>query len=153
MIIIFLDFDGVLDNSYYDMILEKQGLPCSDQYGPVFDPLCVSNLARIIEATEAKIVVSSDWKQIMSFTELVDMWKSRSLPGELLNITPDISSHRGDEIDEWLSAQDKDIKYVIIDDLNACHFCEHQISRLLVVNPYTGLDFEVADRAISLLNQ
>ena len=42
--IIFLDFDGVMDTSYYDHLLNKKGLPGNDCYGTVFDPECVKNL-------------------------------------------------------------------------------------------------------------
>ena len=33
MKIIFLDFDGVMDTSYYDHILSKEGKPGNDEYG------------------------------------------------------------------------------------------------------------------------
>ena len=37
--------------------------------------------------------------------------------------------------------------------MDASCFNEHQLSRLLIVNPYTGLDEETAERAIALLNR
>ena len=33
------------------------------------------------------------------------------------------------------------------------NFNEHQLLRLLVVNPFNGLDENIAERAIALLNQ
>ena len=39
------------------------------------------------------------------------------------------------------------------DGLDGCRFNEHQLSRLLVVNPFTGLDEEIAERAIAILNR
>ena len=44
MKIIFLDFDGVLDTAYYDLVLTSKGLQETDEYGPIFDPTCVTNL-------------------------------------------------------------------------------------------------------------
>jgi len=154
MKIIFLDFDGVMDTDYYNHSLEKEGLPGYDDYGTVFDPKCVQNLKRIIDETEADIVVTSSWKYIMSYKDILDMWESRNLPGFVTDVTPSPESrrNRGDEIDAWLKDCDTECQYVIIDDLDKSNFNEHQLSKLLVVNPYYGLDDSIAERAIVLLN-
>lgn len=150
----FLDFDGVMDTAYYDHILSKKGLPECDKFGVVFDPDCIKNLKYIIDNTGADIVVSSSWKDFMSYKEILEMWKYRNLPGFVTDVTP-IPSHRrnrGDEIDAWLDECNVECQYVIIDDLDADNFNEHQISRLLIVNPFNGLDEETAKRAVELLN-
>ena len=155
MKIIFLDFDGVMDTAYYDHILSKEGLPENDAFGTVFDPYCIRNLARIIEKTDAYIVVSSSWKHFMSYKEFLDMWEYRGLPGFVTDVTPTpaVRRNRGDEIDAWLDECDVECHYVIIDDLDGGNFNEHQLPRLLVVNPFNGLDEEIAERAIVILNQ
>jgi hypothetical protein len=154
MKIIFLDFDGVMDTAYYDHMLSKQGLPGNDPYGTVFDPNCVHNLRRIIDNTGADIVVSSSWKHFMTYKEFLEMWDARGLPGFVTDVTPipDMRRNRGDEIDAWLNECNVECQYVIIDDLDGSNFNEHQIPRLLVVNPFFGLDEETAERAIYLLN-
>ena len=154
MKIIFLDFDGVMDTSYYDHILSKEGKPGNDEYGAVFDPYCIRNLKRIIEETEADIVVSSSWKYMMSYQDFLNMWKDRGLPGFITDVTPNPVDRRkrGDEIDAWIEECKTECQYVIIDDLEANNFNEHQISRLLIVNPFFGLDEETAERAIQILN-
>ncbi len=152
MKVIFLDFDGVLDNEYYDMMLIKSGLPESDKYGPIFDPECVDNLRVIIEKTGADIVVSSTWKYLMSYPEFIEMWKERELPGFVTDSTPNVSKHRGDEIDAWLKECREDCEYVIIDDLGTDNFNEHQLSRYVGINPYHGLDETSAEKAISILS-
>ena len=153
MKIIFLDFDGVMDTEYYDHILSEAGKPISDEYGLLFDPECVKNLKYIIDNTGADIVVSSTWKDDMSYKEILDMWKYRGLPGFVTDVTPTTAKHiRGDEIDAWLKECPTECNYVIIDDLEAYNFNEHQIPRLLVVNPFFGLDEVTAERAIILLN-
>jgi hypothetical protein len=154
MKIIFLDFDGVMDTSYYDHILSKEGKPGNDEYGAVFDPYCIRNLKRIIEETEADIVVSSSWKYMMSYQDFLNMWKDRGLPGFITDVTPNPVDRRkrGDEIDAWIEECKTECQYVIIDDLEANNFNEHQIPRLLIVNPFFGLDEETAERAIQILN-
>ena len=154
MKIIFLDFDGVMDTSYYDHILSKEGKPGNDEYGAVFDPYYIQNLKRIIEETEADIVVSSSWKYMMSYQDFLNMWKDRELPGFITDVTPNPVDRRkrGDEIDAWIEECKTECQYVIIDDLEANNFNEHQIPRLLIVNPFFGLDEETAERAIHILN-
>lgn len=62
MKIIFLDFDGVMDTGYDDLIRNKEGKPFYDEYGILFDPNCIKNLKYIIDNTGANIVVTSSWK-------------------------------------------------------------------------------------------
>lgn len=154
MKVIFLDFDGVMDTAYYDHVLGKYGLPECDKYGVVFDPSCIKNLKHIIDNTGADIVVSSTWKNFMSYKDILDMWKDRNLPGFVTDVTPIPPNrrNRGDEIDAWLNECKSDCLYVIIDDLDAYNFNEHQLQRLLIVNPYNGIDEDIAERAIRILN-
>lgn len=154
MKIIFLDFDGVMDTAYYDHILSKNGLPEYDKFGVVFDPDCIKNLKYIIDNTGADIVVTSSWKDFMSYKEILEMWECRNLPGFVTDVTPfpPYRRNRGDEIDAWLDECHVECQYVIIDDLDSYNFNEHQIPRLLIVNPFNGLDEETANRAVELLN-
>ena len=151
--IIFLDFDGVMDTEYYDHLLSEADKPISDEYGLLFDPECVKNLKYIIDSTGADIVVSSTWKDFMTYQEILDMWKCRRLPGHVTDVTPSTGNHkRGDEIDGWLKECHTECNYVIIDDLDVSNFNEHQIPRLLIVNPFNGLDEYTAKRAVMILN-
>lgn len=153
MKIIFLDFDGVMDTGYYDMMLLRQGLPECDEYGVVFDPQCVANLCTIIKNTKADIVVTSSWKYLMSYKQLLEMWSARGLPGFITDMTPNVSNHRGNEIDAWLKECECGCEYVIIDDLCAANFNIHQLPFLITVNPYNGLDEIATEKAISILNR
>jgi uncharacterized protein len=111
-------------------------------------------LKRIVDETYADIVVTSTWKYDMSYADILDMWKARELPGFVTDVTPNIHGCRcrGDEIDAWLKDCKDECQYVILDDLGAENFHTHQILRLLVVNPYYGIDEVIADRAISHLS-
>ena len=153
MKVIFLDFDGVMNTAYYGHFLGKEGLPYRDEFGAVFDPNCVGYLKEIIEKTGAEIVVTSSWKSLMTYRDMLNMWEQRGLPGYVIDLTPSSSGcrRRGDEIDAWLKECKDECQYVILDDIDESNFNEHQLPRLIVVNPYHGLDKEVAERAIELL--
>ena len=153
MKVIFLDFDGVMNTAYYAHILGKEGRSGNDEFWAAFDPNCVRNLKDIIDKTGAEIVVTSSWKSLMSYKGMLNMWEQRGLPGYVIDVTPSSSGcrHRGDEIDAWLKECKEDCQYVIIDDIEESNFNKHQLPRLIVVNPYRGLDKEAAERAIELL--
>lgn len=153
--IIFLDFDGVMDTSYYDLILHKNGLSGNDSFGVVFDPNCVRNLKEIIDRTGADIVVSSSWKHFMTYKDFLDMWEYRGLPGFVTDVTPTppIRRNRGDEIDAWLEDCREECRYAIIDDFDGSNFNPHQIEHLFVVNPYWGLDEDTAKRVVDHLSK
>ena len=152
MNIIFLDFDGVMDTASYDLFLNRNGLPeCDDNGRPVFDPKCTECLKLIIDETHADVVVTSDWKYIDKYEGLLQMWRDRNMPGFLTDITPNVSKHRGDEIDLWLKECKNECNYVIIDDLDESNFNTHQLDRLVVVNPLVGLDIQAAEQAINII--
>lgn len=154
MKIIFLDFDGVLHTDYHDLVMFRKRLPEYDKFGSIFDPYCVENLKKIIDETGADIVISSSWKKIMTYKGFLEMWNYRKLPGIVTDVTPssEYSRNRGDEIDVWLEQCKEDCKYVIIDDLDETNFNEHQLSYLLVVDSFYGIDEKTAEKAIKLLN-
>ena len=129
------------------------GLPEKDKYGVVFDPDCIANLRRIIDETGADIVVSSTWKDFMTYKEILEMWEYRKLPGFVTDTTPTCSRKRGDEIDSWLEECNTECEYVIIDDMDETQFNEHQYDRLFVVNPYDGLNEQTAEEVIQLFRE
>ena len=129
------------------------GLPEKDKYGVVFDPDCIANLRRIIDETGADIVVSSTWKDFMTYKEILEMWEYRKLPGFVTDTTPTCSRKRGDEIDSWLEECNTECEYVIIDDMDETQFNEHQYDRLFVVNPYDGLNEQTAEKVIQLFRE
>ena len=108
--IIFLDIDGVLN------VMSQE----FDDYGQLFNPIFVDNLAYIIEKTNAKLVISSFWRY-RGIKHMRELWKHRNLPGEIIDITPDFinddDSVRGNEIKSWLEKNIDIVEtYCIIDD-------------------------------------
>ena len=150
--IIFLGFDGVLNTEHYQGLLQYQGKPWQDEYGAFFDPKAVKQLKRIIDATDAGIVVESSWKYL-GLDAMKELWKVRNLPGTIIDITPSLlGKNKGVEIASWLSKYAKqDIRYVIIDDEYV--ILDFQLPHFILTNPYEGITEEQANRAISMLNE
>ena len=150
--IIFLDFDGVLNTEHYQGLLQYQGKPWQDEYGAFFAPKAVKQLKRIIDATDADIVIESSWKYL-GLDAMKELWKVRNLPGTIIDITPSlVGENKGVEIVLWLSEHGKqDTRYVIIDDEYV--ILDSQLSHFILANPYEGITEEQANRAISMLNE
>lgn len=150
--IIFLDFDGVLNTEHYQGLLQYQGKPWQDEYGAFFDPKAVKQLKRIIDATDADIVVESSWKYL-GLDAMKELWEVRNLPGTIIDITPSLlGKNKGVEIASWLSKYAKqDIRYIIIDDEYV--ILDSQLPHFILTNPYEGITEEQANRAISMLNE
>ena len=166
--IIFLDIDGVLNTEYYQGLLEYQGKPWQDEYGAFFDPKSVKQLKKIIDATDADIVVESSWKYL-GLDAMKELWDARNLPGRVIDITPSSVSNehlininldyldtstlhcKGIEIASWLAEQTEDIRYVIIDDEYV--ILDSQLSHFILTNPYEGITEEQANKIILILNE
>ncbi len=90
----------------------------------------------------------------MRYKDILEMWEYRGLPGFVTDVTPTPldRNNRGDEIDAWLNECRTEVQYVILDDLRAENFNEHQLHRFLNVDPIWGLDEDTAEKAIELLN-
>ena len=167
--IIFLDFDGVLNTEHYQGLLQYQGKSWQDEYGAFFDPNAVKQLKKIIDATNADIVVESSWKY-HGLDAMKELWEVRNLPGRIIDITPSTISDeyllssdlenihpsllhcKGVEIASWLSKYEtQDFRYVIIDDEYV--ILDSQLPYFILINPYEGITEEQANQAISIFNE
>lgn len=169
--IIFLDFDGVLNTEKYYCELKSKGLPCDDKYGQLFDPEAVANLRKIIDATGARIVVSSSWRY-MGLNVLQRMWYDRDLPGRIVDITPlhllddklcdtdltqvdMLSLCRGNEIkwyfDEVLDANSNSRRFVIFDDLK--EVLPELQDHFVRIDPIVGITEEDVEKTIVVINR
>jgi len=159
MKVIFLDIDGVLN-------VIPQG---HDAYGGIFHSDFVENLKRIIDETDAKIVLSSSWRH-SGEAKMLAMWEFRNLPGELIGLTPDLyrfldfegerTMVRGDEIQAVLDRETEITNYVILDDdtdmlssqLGNFVCCANNINHPDCIDIGYGLTKECANKAIRILN-
>ena len=161
MKVLFLDFDGVLNNwKYHNPWLGectlKEGYTDRDQFGFLFDTTCVENLKAIVDATAAKIVISSSWRHL-GFDKILTLWKARQLPGEVIDIIPlhdrittgnYESLSRGDCVNEWLAENAVD-GFVIIDDTD--DFLQEQKKYFVQTERDDGLSQLDCEIAIALL--
>ena len=137
MDIIFLDIDGVLNDAFTTADLmddrpKKEHLDC---------------LKAIIDATGAKIVLSSTWRLFPSARNDVKN-ALRNVGLEFIDRTKELRD-RASEIQEWLSRHPEVDKFVILDD--------EEISgkfpnNLVQTTFYRGLLPEHVEKAIKILN-
>ena len=147
---IFLDFDGV-NNTQNDK----------------FDKNAMANLRRLLEKTDAKVVISSTWR-LQGMEYIQQLWQEYQLPGEVIDLTPSCNSTnfsnvdgqeewqglhgcKGLEIAEWLRLNAKEpYHYVILDDEEDILF--NQREHLVKVDGSKGLDKADVRAAIQILN-
>lgn len=148
--VIFLDFDGVLNSAKYL-------LGCGD-CGMAIDPTRMVLLKQIVDATDAKIVLSTSWREHWS----KDMMNCDST-GVLINSifstyglqifdkNPELHKGRETEIKSWLDAHPEVKSFVVLDDrlLNADYLNGHFIK---TSNYFDGLDEMDVQKAIAILN-
>ena len=148
--IIFLDIDGVL-NSWDYMITLPVGMESTE--ANQIDPALVQNLNKIVDKTSAQVVLSSTWRILCRLPEMRQILRSRGAKIDLIDKTPRLYGHRGQEIQKWLDdAKNLGIEvesFVILDDGNDM---DHLSDRLVLIDPNIGLQDSDADKAIKLLS-
>jgi len=134
--VIFLDFDGVLKSAYnkgrYEIVNDKfteiddLHLSQHDYFDKLHGP-AIDNFNKIIDATGARIVISSTWRvgDEMYFGNLIKYMKFCGIKGrvidrtgQLVGLTIDGKEYkqRGDEIRAWLENHTEVTKFVVLDD-------------------------------------
>lgn len=160
---IFLDLDGVLNSIetchyYHDLSGGGNG------YGGLFHPptvptydnvlwgqKLVDNLKKIVDATDAKIVISSTWRMGHPWPTFIDMFKIyywENAP--VIGATPIKHTKRGYEIQEYLNKHPEVTNYVILDD--STDMLAEQFDNFVNTDEKVGLTEEDADAAIKILN-
>jgi len=145
MKVIFLDFDGVIT------IPPKWHLEANK----------IKWIKKIVDETDAKIVVSSSWR-MESVEETIDKMIGRPkrcprnrmlywLIDNLYDVTHTYKGLRGQEIKDWLNEQNDIENYVIIDDDG--DFLDEQLYHFVQTNYEDGITETEAIRAIKVLNR
>ncbi len=151
--ILFLDFDGVLNT----------GTPSyRDEFGEVFNTQAVEQLRHIVEQSNPKIIVSSSWK-MLGFGTLREMWRERSLPGQIAGVTPSERSDewlltgmppspqtKGVEIQQWLDEHPY-THYAILDDEDVC-LNDEMRRHWVQTNPAAGITPETVAQVLHLFS-
>ncbi len=156
MKILFLDVDGVLNCKHTKESFAGYVFVSDDK---------IRLLKRIIEATDAQIVLSSSWREGWFYKDHAPHTTSTELDLfealqdklldydiEMLDYTAELG-HRGLEIDAWLKGcVDEEIKaYVILDDMDEAELVPHS-SHLVQTDFYEGLTEKDVIMAIEMLN-
>ncbi len=169
MNVIFLDIDGVLNSEAMLRKLDTKHRELGHhercecyRLERQIDPEAVVRLNRLIEATNAKIVVSSSWRLLMDPPELHRVLVGHGLVGEIIGETPDgpndpaFASYgpidrifRGNEIAHWLKQHPEVERFVILDD---CSDMDHLKHRLVQTDCEEGLLDEHVELAINMMS-
>lgn len=156
MKVIFLDVDGVLNSSYSHSI-------ATNEKGWMWDEVSdfhLEKLKRIVDETDAKIVLSSSWREyhpiLTGEPKITDdllkvlVKKFEKVGLSIYDVTPELRLQiRGNEIKQWLDSHSEIDKYVIIDD--DYEFRYEQEPFVVRTTMTNGLTDELTDLAISLL--
>lgn len=174
MKLIFLDIDGVLnhqlfynqkniDSRYFEA---KDGVP---EGAWNIDPEKVGLLNNLIDATGAKVVISSSWRNGRSVSDLIELFDYFGFKGEIIGKTPYLwfghdqgeewrktSVPRGCEIKAWIENNKgiigenvSKLQYVIFDDDSDMLW--QQREHFIWVDAYAGLTPNLMHKAQRLL--
>ena len=139
--VIFLDVDGVLNS------MSTPAWMGEDWDVPLARPL--QNLKHIVDATGAKIVITSSWREYpaaLRKLEIALMVFELQIAGR----TPVLPTNRPDEIQTWLSDHPEVKRYVILDD-EPFPWTSEQLNKVVSVNSSKALTAQNAELAILLL--
>jgi hypothetical protein len=153
MKIIFLDIDGVLIPDFDHEKIDQQ-----------WNQSCVNNLMYIINKTDAKIVISSSWRH--NLKSLKRSWLESWLDWDyIIWVTPSKTWWgRDEEIRQYIEWQknnpwikvngwlNDDIKWIAIDDEYFLMKKTDAMRKLVRTEIWTGLNRELAEEAIKILN-
>lgn len=158
--IIFLDVDGVLNSESF-FIQEEQKQKIKVNQGLSIDFKKVKLLNKIVEATGAKIVISSTWR-LNHYDLLLSLFSTYGFKGEILGKTEKghcFNCVRGNLILQWMKTNENLIgipyynyyNYVILDD--STDMLYWQRNNFVNINNKIGLNKRNARKAIKILNR
>ena len=164
MNVIFLDIDGVLNSSnYFDLSKErkhnfykvnkydKNNIEQLAEYMMI--DINIKNLEilkSIIDITNSKVVITSSWKNLKVFRNIVNHLIDLGIP--IVGQTVDSGLNRGEGILNYIKEYNID-NYIVLDDDIFKDYNAEILSRLVKTSfDEDGLDEKAKVKAISLLN-
>lgn len=153
MKLLFLDVDGVLNSTKFDNELANNEL---EKYKTLsfpldsFDYRAVDLINYILDNTDAKLVISSDWR---FDDDLEQCLLYHGLKHKIYGKTPyDKHYRRNIEIERYILELEENVEaYCIIDDIDEW-FNEEQLTHTIKTSISDGLTKELAEKAIKMLN-
>lgn len=151
MKVVFLDIDGVLNSEDY--------VYSCREYGIAIDPTRMVLLKQIIDKTNAKIVLSTSWREHWEKTpnecgkiglQINSIFSQYNL--EILDKTPNLRTRREQEIWYWLNKHPQVKNFIVLDDMFLCaEFLDGHFIK--TSNHFDGLDEADVEKAIGILNK
>ena len=156
--LIFLDIDGVLNNSAMNHSTELfNEINSIDTIHGRLSPINIANLNCITDTTDAKIVISSSWRILSDLDEMRDILANAGVTGDIIDFTPELSGDtlRGNEIyryikDNYSWITEKNLRYIILDDDSDMLYWQR--NNFFWCDPFCGLSPGVAYKAARFLN-
>jgi hypothetical protein len=151
---ILLDIDGVLVTTPSWKAAEQ--LP--DGFLK-FNDRAAMNLAKLIDATNASIVLTTTHRISFTVEKWKELFQARGIPVESIKKLNEVTSvngmsRRSAEIIEWVDKQDEKEKFVIIDDDLSINDLPAEIKKKCVLTKsLIGLDEEGVDKALNILRE
>lgn len=104
MKVVFMDVDGVFNSREWWKTMDEAERERRYEANDHFNPEAVKRFSEVIERTGAKIVVSSSWRNLFKWDDLMEIFPRNGLCLEYVGKTPTKFSYRprGAEIEEWL---------------------------------------------------
>lgn len=156
--ILFLDYDGVLNHEMFYNEQAKNEIKIEYPYSSI-DPNCVNFLNDLVDKTDAKIVVSSTWKN-SGIDYCRDVLEYHGFKGEIIDVTPNLRSEnclRGNEILKWIKDNEELVgpyynfnEYVILDDDSDMLYWQR--NNFILVDRFIGITPHIVDQATKILN-
>lgn len=130
--VVFLDFDGPI------VLFKSPGVKARPAFA---DVTAIVNLNKLCKVSNAKVVVTSDWRAQISVEKLANCMGKWGFTGEVIGKTP-VLGDRGLEIQTWLEAQiTSPVRSFVIFDDNSKGMETFQ-HRFIQVDPMVGLSLE-----------
>lgn len=140
MNIIFLDVDGVLNSIDHAKKVCEETLRAHSGYEYPFDPECLERLQRLVEKTDARIVITSTWRKTEEGKRVLqNILEQYDLANRVIGYTPILNTKRGEEIKSFLETLNVEASYIILDDDDDM---EELTPYLILTNMKTGLTEE-----------
>ena len=152
-VILFLDFDGVLNHHAHFAALPPERSCSEVEYDDrSFDHTCVERVNAIVRRTGCDVVVSSSWRLQPKYAtppRLTRLLRRHGFASRIVDVTPDHPRGcRGDEIQAWLNRHPGVVAFAILDDDADMGALDH---RLVKTTFAAGLMDEHVDRVVVML--
>lgn len=139
--VLFLDIDGVLN---------RMGFHPGESVGlrNWIEPELVRRLCDVLEATGARVVLSSDWRRDRELQLLQDELAAAGIDCSLLGATPVLGQARWREIAAWMTEHDVGPSSVVVVDDG--FDMGPLASRFVRTSPLNGLDDDAVRSIVAL---